>query len=185
MTEQTKRADELVFGDKVFDGQAVTSVAYGQTNGDVRLTVLANGRVWQSSPDTLRELATEADIAELEQATRRNEIADSLVELAELIRSEALPLGDFAEFSVGVFPSRKDLESWAAALKVDLTMGGTAGDIPVLRKARVGKLGVSGQAQPDPVEPADEPDEAEDCDDCEGTGYNCLVHRSPNAGSAS
>ncbi|MGW3608987.1 hypothetical protein ACWD6N_03710 [Micromonospora sp. NPDC005163] len=148
-TNPTNRrpVEQLTAGVHIADVHGVHELVHSlpYSNGDgspmyaLTLRPIGSGEPWveRHAKGVKVHLATDAEVAEAVDAVRRFALAQALRALADDIVDRNLPVSA-GWFSVGpgVLDSRDDLNRWAAYFGAEVTMGGTAGDIPVVRASR-------------------------------------------------
>jgi hypothetical protein len=140
----SKPLSELTPGEHIGTALDISRVAHVQPyrDGDgrpqvaVTLTPIDGGKPWVrwGAPDDTVQVATEAEVAAYAEFGRRAALATALRELADDIVEYPLPVPQYSVSVGGALESRAELEVWARYLGVDITPGGTAGDIPVADK---------------------------------------------------
>ncbi|MGW5556905.1 hypothetical protein ACWER9_06735 [Micromonospora sp. NPDC003944] len=162
-----KAVEDLTVGEHVSDNTGVHEVAHNLSyrNGDgnpmraLTFNPLGAGDPWvgRYAQGVKLHLATDDEVREFHDTGRRLALVSALHQLADEILSSRLPVPTYSLSVHGGVHTRADLERWAAHLGVDVRMGGTDADIPVVDTTRkVGQsltLGVYFQspAEPKPV----------------------------------
>jgi hypothetical protein len=143
---RSKPIGELTPGEHISTAIGISRVVHVQPYRDrdgrrqmmaVTMTPVDGAEPWVrwGAPDDRIQVATEAEVAANAESGRRTALANALRALADDIVEYPLPVPRYHLSVGGALESRAELEVWARYLGVDITPGGTAGDIPVADKA--------------------------------------------------